>query len=501
MSDKKEVETTEEVVNEVPAKEVPEQDENQKMLEEVFDDGEAIDAKEISKLKEPRPAPSASRKTIKDTVDDIELEDLTEDEQVSIILQRNNKGFIESEDTGYREDMVSFTNKVDGEKPLHSKALKFNKKVSSGKAALLKLKQASGLGSHVNIALWHSGFYITMAPLTDEEILRLELEITEELTRIGKATNTLIFSNYSVIFTEVIFKHFRGKIIASSLDIGDDQDILDYIHINDVNAVAINIAMSIFPNGFNAVIPCSNDTKLKDGKPACNNVKRVKLALDELQWEDLTKLTPKHIQQMNKTNPKTVSIEDVIEYQKTLPTNGEVIETFTLPYEDESLTVDVTFQSPNISYYLEAGKDFISTLRHNANQILKESTHVDKPEDAEELLVKSYYLQLYIHYIKSIKIDDAKLTSIEDIKEALNTMVSNDDTRTKFLADIHAYIDNSLVSIVGIPNFRCESCNIAQSKHELIPLAVFEYFFILLHSRYEKVMDRYQKEKESETDI
>ena len=471
-------------------------------LDEIFEDGEAIVAKDIAKLKEPRPAPSASRKTIDEAYKDLDIEDFNDEEQTSIILQKNNRSFIADEDIGYREDATNFTNEVEGDKPLHSKALKFTKKVSKSKAALLKLKQASGIGSHVNMALWHSGFYVTVEPMSDEDILRLELEITEELTRVGKATNTLVYSNYSILFAEVILKYFKNKIVATSLSLDEEQDILDYIHINDINIIATNMALSMYPNGFNAVIPCSNDTKLENGKPACSNMKRVKLDLASLQWEDMSMLTTKHIQQMNKTNPNTVSVDDVIEYQRTLPNNGEVIETFKLPYgDDDTLEVNVTIQAPNVTYYLEAGKDFINTLRYNANEIVKSSKQITEPEQAEELLVKSYYLQLYIHYIRSVKIDNAKLTTIDEIKDALDTMVSNEEVRTKFLSVINEYINASLVSIVGIPNFICDKCKQPQSKHELIPLAVYEYFFILLHSRYEKVMEKYQRENKNESDI
>jgi len=469
---------------------------------EIFDNGEEISIDKLAKLEEPKVAPSATISEINKALDEVNIDNLTEEEQAALLLQESSRNFIAYDDVGYRENVDNITNKVQGNKPLHSKVLSFKKKVSKAKSALLKLKQASGLGSHVNIALWHSGFYVTIEPLTDEEIIKLELELTDELTRIGKLTHTLIYSNYSILFANIILKYFKKKIIATSLALDDDQDILDFIHINDIHTIATNMALSIYPSGFNAVIPCSNSAKTVDGKPKCSHKKNVKLDLSKLQWEDLTKLTPKHIQQMNKVLPSTVTVDEVIEYQKTLPYSGEIIETYKLPYEDgNELEIDVHIQAPNVTYYLEAGRDFITSLRKAANDIVKDSKQIKNPEEAENVLIKTYYLQLYLHYIKSIKIDDAILSSIDDIKEGLNTLTGNESIRDKLLKSIKDYIDNSLVSIVGIPNFICERCKQPQSKTEIIPLSPFEYFFILLHSRYERILQKYQKENKNEKGI
>ena len=469
------------------------------MADEIFKNGKDIDVQGISKLKDPKLAPSATIKQINGAYKDIDVNTLTEEEQTAVLLQEGSENFIEYDDVGYRKNMDNLTNEVQGSKPLRSKPLVINKKVTKAKAALLKLKQASGLGSHVNIALWHSGFYVTIEPMTDEEIIKLELELTNELFRVGKQTHTLIYSNYSILFAEVILKYFKSKIIASSLALEEDQDILDYIHINDINTIATNMAVSMYPNGFNAIIPCTNSAVIENGKPKCTNTKNVKLDLSLLQWEDLTKLTPKHIQQMNKTNPNTVKIEEVIEYQKTLPNSGEVVESFKLPYPTgDEVDIRVHIQAPNVSYYLEAGRDFITSLREAANKIVQESKQLKKPEEAEEILLRTYYLQLYIHYIRSIKIEEATLTTIPEIKEGLNTLVSNEDIREKLLNAIKDYIDNSFVSIVGIPNYICERCKQPQSKHELIPIAPFEYFFVLLHSKYERMIERYQKRNKKE---
>jgi len=439
-------------------------------------------------FKELRVLPSSTRKELNEfaeSVDKDTIGKLDNESKMAVMLATDSEEYINPNDLGKRENYKTLNNKPEYEgTPLVSKNLVINKRVKSSKAGLMKLSQKVGIGSNIHIPLWHSGFWITYMPMVDEEIINLELELVSEIARIGKETNALIFSNYNVLFADVILKHFKKKIVDSSLALEDGQDILDYININDIYTIALFMAKSMYPHGIHVVIPCSNTTILDDkGIPKCSYKARLKIDLNEVFWVDESKLTVEHKQLMSKKTPRSVTIDDVIKYQDTLPTSGEIEKSFTTDNGD----ITIVLGPVSVNEYLESGRLFIEDLRDKAIEIIKNNKNVGDENDAERLILSSIFLNVYSHYIKKIPIDDAVITDLADKKDALNMLTSNKALSNDIMDMIKSYIDNSLISIVGVPKFKCPVCSSEQTTKELIPLAVYEYFFILLHSRFEKV--------------
>jgi len=455
-------------------------------------DYEEVSISDVKSKNDLRIIPSSTREELTNFSKELDRDKFTElstEEKATVGLGLETEDFINPDDIGVRSLKSGLTNEPEYDDiSLKPKALTISKRVKTSKAALLKLKQKSGIGPNIHIPLWHSGFWLTYSPLDDEEIINLELELISELARVGKETSTLVFSNYNVLFAEVLLKHFKYKIIDSTLKISDEDELYDYININDLPTIALFMAKSMYPHGFNAVVPCKNVNKLNENKlPICSNKVSMKVDLNELLWVDFDKLSVDHKQQMAKKAPKSVTTDDVVKYQETLPTSGEV----TKQYKDEDGDALTIVLGPvNVSKYIESGQDFIIELRDKAAELIKNNKQIGDSDKAERILLKGIYLNVYSHFIKSIPVDDAVITDVNDIRDALNTLTSNHIMAKQIMDDIKEYIDDSLLSIVGIPNFECKSCHHEQTDKEIIPLSVYEYFFILLHSKYEKIMAR-----------
>ena len=466
----------------------------QSIQDDFFIDYEEIDNDKLKSLKEPRVVPSSNSKDIRATMKQFKKEDvssLTDDEKVSLTLANESKDFINDDDMGLKKKNESILNKINvADKDLYLKSLILNKRAKTANSALLKLSQKVGIGTLEHIPLWNSGFWVTVKPLDDEEIINLEFDIINELARVGKKTNTLVFSNQSVLFADVILKHFKLKLHDTSLKLDDSDDINNYISIYDIPTIALGLIKTKYSHGFNAIIPCKNTIVLDDKKhPLCSNKINIKLDLGELLWVDESLLTKDHKSLMLKRTPNSVSIEEVIKYQETLPVAGEIEKTFTHD-EDE---VKVILSTPNASRYLEFGRNFITVLREKANELVRTNPDIEDQEAAENLLAGTLYLQLYVHFIKGVPIDDVVITNVTDVNESLSLISSNYDLSKEIMEFIKDYANQSTITTIGVPNFVCNKCNHKQTEKEIIPLAVYEYFFTLLHSKYEKVMEKLNK--------
>lgn len=417
------------------------------------------------------------------------------DADAQTMMYNGNHAITTLEDVGYRKSTKKLTNKPKYEdKELQLKNLKPKGKVDNKTLAKFAVQQAFGVGIPSNVPLWHSGFWISIRPFTNNEIVRLEYQLVERIGKIGKMTSSLIFSNYSVLFAKVIMDALKPKIITQTLKLGAEDDIYDYIKIQDIYPICWGILKAIYPHGFNYVIPCKNTIKLNsDGSHVCNYKAEIKLNFEELLVVDFDKLTNDQFKLMVNQRSKTVSIEEVMLYQESVDYNEED----EITVQTETNTVTYTLASPSVNRYLIYGSYFIDLLMKHVNDIMGHKENDEAEEEARSVILRSIYLSVYNSYIKSVSVGNVIMDDVVDISESL-TDISSDTAMTKeFRKKLLAYIDRSLISIVGVPTYTCPSCKEKQQGYEkgsgfeeYIPLSVYEYFFILLTFRYKKILTK-----------
>ena len=464
-----------------------------------------ITIKELGEYKDPRIIPSFTRAELAESLENVDkdkLKSMSGEMRGTYYLNSSSEDYIMYEDALYRKPMGNNTNEpTSNDVSLVMKALSSKKRAKNKKAALMKLGQRTGIGSMVHIPLWNSGFWVTINPLNNEEIISLEMELINEISRIGKATNLLVFSNHSVLFEQVIFKYFLKKLENTSL-ILDGENIEDYIKAPDLHLIAVGMAKSMYPRGFQAVIPCRNNVILDENKlPTCEFKSVARKDLNELVWVDGDKLTLEQKAFMENKSPNSVSIEDVVKYQQELECAMPITRTYKSEIDDdefdESDPINIVLSVPSASRHFRSGDLFITELRDKAIELVKNSDQLSDVKQAEELLLKSVNLKLYNSYIDSMPIDDAVLTELADINDALIALNSNLAMSTSIMKDISSFIAEATLTTVGAPNFTCPKCNTEQTDKSIIPLAVYEYFFILLHSRYTKITNQLEKQQKS----
>lgn len=68
----------------------------------------------------------------------------------------------------------------------------------AGEAALLRIRDLTGMGTTLQVPLYHSGFWISIKAPDESELLELDRKIAEIKVNIGRNTRGRIFSNMTV---------------------------------------------------------------------------------------------------------------------------------------------------------------------------------------------------------------------------------------------------------------------------------------------------------------
>lgn len=394
------------------------------------------------------------------------------------------------------------------------------KNVNTENAALILLKSKLGSGVYERIPLINSGFWITLEPLTAEEIVLLMEDIAKEFNEIGKNIGILGYSHYEVLYHKVIMKHLLPHIKDSSLDV-PVTEILDYISINDLDTLLLALAKSFYPKGYkHGLIACKNSLVIDDKTktPKCNYKANVTLDLDKLLFindsifnqEEYSKLK----ETLLKTKPNSLSIEDVKSYQENLP---NTVKNISITKNDLNLVISL--KVPSISKYLEYGELFINEVKTKVTQYIKDLDlskieekvrikYKDLPEEEfrekvaeeyeryKELVAKNLEakilsllnIKVYNHYVNKVIIDGVIVDNYDSINSVLLDIRNDEEIRNKLFKSIKDLINESSLTLVGTPNFTCPNCGEEQGPQPIIPLSVVNHFFILINTKYQSLV-------------
>lgn len=371
-----------------------------------------------------------------------------------------------------------------------------------GTAAAAKFYSYLGKGGIIQVPLWHSGFWISLKTIKESDILNLEMQLANNQIKLGRETNTLIFSNYSVVFVRLLSEFIIRHIQSSTLKFdGSINNITKYIKIQDMQALALGLIQSMYLNGFKDVRTCVNSTNVKpDGKPECSYTMESVIDPKKLLWVDRKAISKEHMEVMIKRAPNTVTVNDVLEYQSTLPVNK--VKEIVIPTENQ-MDVILKLKSPDIRTHIENGERWVNNIIKLTEELFTEKLTIDEKNIRINAASKMVLLSMYNHYIESIALPDGTtVTDRKSIDEILEILVSDKVAYNKTLEDVKEYIDDNIISVVAIPNYKCPSCSAIQKEkgeedkpfNDLIPINIFESFFDLCILKTNKITERGQED-------
>lgn len=357
-----------------------------------------------------------------------------------------------------------------------------NKEGLSTNAAVLKLMAFIGQGEIVQVPLWHSGFWVTLTPITQKELVNLSIAINDSQLSLGRRTSSLIYSNYSIVFIKILTDFIVEHITDTTLTLPENADIREYILLPDLYPLITGMISSMYPMGIDLVKGCVNTTIIdpETNKPKCSYVVEGKVDAKKLVWVNRNALTKKMLNQMTSRRAKSVTVADVEEYQNSLVQVQERV----VPINFEGKILKFTLKTPKLTEAIDSGTQWVeSVIRYTESLFKQDDTDTMKESKVTDVLV-AIKANVYKHYIKSIEFDGITIEDPVTIEEYLDIISVKRDIVTEFFKEVNKYITDSCIAIVATPNYICPDCGKDQVElsgefKEFIPLNVLENFFDL----------------------
>lgn len=351
----------------------------------------------------------------------------------------------------------------------------------AGERAVLRIRSLVGLGTILQIPLWHSGFWVTIKAPSEGALLELQRRLIEEKINLGRNTHGLAFANTSVYVAgwlmDFVIQHIYDTTIKAT-----DIDLRKMIKALDIPSIVWGLACSIWPNGFQYTRACSVDPE------KCNHVVKEKINLGKLLWVDRKALTAWQISHMTNRGGSTMSIESIERYCSEFTIGrGRTIKV--------NENVSINLKVPNIDEYINSGYKWVNNI---VNMI--DGSLTEQPTDAARNhyineLGKSTNMRQYVHWIESIDAAGNIVDDVETIEQIVDTFSSIDEVRIEYFNDILKFIDDSTMAVIAIPTYTCPSCQEEQPATlprftHLLNIDVISCFFILLVQKLRKIHSR-----------
>lgn len=395
----------------------------------------------------------------------------------------------------------NWTNKLShNNKPLFSTHPKLpaTSRQLGGEEGVLRMAYHLGTGALNNVLLPHSGIYITFKPPSEDQILEVNRLIISEKIKLGRETYGLAFTNYTVYTMRTLVEFALSNIYNSTLNINNDnkdskdsKDIKDYILIQDYPILLNGFAATMYPKGIMYESPCMTDPTV------CTHVSKEVIAMNKMQHDDSTRFSESHLAHLLDRRANSRSTSEVKQYQNTLlpVANKEVRLVST-----EGQEVFVTLKSPSINDSISHGTEWIDSIVN----IVESKAGADIPVENKEAHFRHHAraseMNHYRHFVKSVRFGEfSEIESAEDVHKQLTAMSQNDGLRSSFLEEVKKYINDSTLSIIGIPTFSCPACGGVQPTgtttdnkelKEIIPLDAQQLFFDLITRKLLKIVRR-----------
>lgn len=356
----------------------------------------------------------------------------------------------------------------------------------TGEKALYHVMGAVGLGSIVQVPLWHTGIWVKIKAPTDSSLLILDQQLAEEKVRLGAMSNGMVFSNTSVFLNRILIDFAIECIYESTVKDANSNKLKSIIKQTDYPTLIWGLACAIYPEGYPYKRPCV----MYPSK--CMHIEEALLSLPRLTWTDKSMLNQMQIKHMVNRNARH-SLEQIKLYQD----NHKYQEGKEVAITDR---LRISLSVPNLDEHIEAGDKWVSSIIH----LVETNLGADIDEHEKERYIyehgRATLLQQYSHWVKSIGIVDDEhpegmryIDEEDAVAETLGALSSNIDISNRILEEIGKYIDEATISVIGIPRYSCPSCKQPQiEEHEkgdthIIPLDVDAVFFTLRRQRIGRV--------------
>lgn len=346
--------------------------------------------------------------------------------------------------------------------------------------ARLLVRKELNLGTVFTLPLWHSGFWITLRSPSHGDLLELYQRITQDKVSLGRSTYGLLFSSTQVYTRKHLLDFIIEHAYETSANVKDIESIRPLIKMADLSLLEWGLACSTYPSGFQYRRACACDPE------KCHHIVEAKLNLQRLHWTNRTKLTDLQIKHMTKRQRGSTSLESIGLYE-TQFNNGQPRLVTLTP------NLKVELKMPSAVDFIESGTRWADNIEETYGRAVTFTETTRDSYLADQ--ARATMLRQYGHCVSSVHYGDAVFSDRTSIEDLLNDIGEDDKARTTFCSEIAKYLDDSIMSTIAIPGYKCPSCKGEQptamddGRKGLIPLDVAQTFFDLLVQRLGKIQN------------
>lgn len=352
----------------------------------------------------------------------------------------------------------------------------------TGEAARNLVRSTLRMGTVFNIPLWHSGFWIALRAPSEGALLELHRQLTQDKILLGRATYGMIFSQATTYSTKAMADFVLEHFHSSSLKVDDTDSILNYIKTPDYQVLLWGMTCAMWPNGYQIQRACVSDVS------KCTYVTTERVNLTRLLWTDESNLTQLQLQHMTNRQRQSVTVDQVKLYADQFTRGARTKVKI-------SSEISMILQMPRLVDFIDAGYRWVNSIEEQYGRAM------GMAEDERNKYLMSHAqaqaMCQYSHLVQAILVNDDEIDERADIVSILADLSSQDSIRSEFLKAVMKFQNESIISFIGIPNYKCPSCGGMQhpkavegQAHELIALDVGQTFFPLLMQKLSMIEDR-----------
>lgn len=344
----------------------------------------------------------------------------------------------------------------------------------TGDAAIELIKRKSTGGGSITYPLPHSGFWLTVSPPIENELVDVDHEILMSATQVGNSTFGLLLNSRSGVFSRILINFALSKVTASSLKLPEGLNVdslLDYISPLDYPIIINYLLGSMFMKGYPWDFTCSSSE--------CQSKRSTLINLVRAVWFDNSAISPEQrellIKGRNSCRP-----DDVTKYR----------DMFTDAKNNSVTLGDITihFKVGSMGDFLTASDRWVQRIEAAYTSVLKDYTSESKRKTYINGQIQASRMNRYRHMVDYIEIDDSVIRDYETITSALDNISSINEDWNLFESAVVQFIEQSTVAIVGIPTHKCTVCDFEPTEQKgrfksIMPIAPDRCFFTLIQQQ------------------
>ena len=373
--------------------------------------------------------------------------------------------------------------------------------ITSGEAAVMKVKARMGLGSIVPVPLWHTGGYVTLKAPSNASVLELNRRIGQEKITLGRITNGMVFSNTGIYIQSYLVNFILAHVYDTSFGTKNVEELKAIILSTDLPSLIWGMVCAMYPDGYELREPCvAQITKCKHISEGTVNIARLRVV-------DTSRLSDEQLKHMSRRSA-TFTADEIEKYQSGFSYNTKTVEIAGADGISMSLSV------PTIAEYEQVGFDWVDSTVNMVDQAFRVPLKGDARNEYITDQGRLATLRQFSHWIKELNLGTEEepdmITDRSTIDSILAEFSADDNMRISIMNNIGEHIENSTIAIIGYPNIDCPSCglrygdSIEESEEEgvadkvvrgekvpeFIPLDMTTTFFTLCEQRIQSTVAR-----------